>query len=298
MFISSKLKFMTAMLIFGSIGIFVRKIELSSAAIVHWRTLIGSVFLLLMLSLRKEAFDMNGVQKNRVGLIFAGVVLGGNWICLFEAYRYASVGIATMLYYCAPIAVYLLSPMLFRERLTMRKSLGMAAALAGMLVIQFAGSGMGGLSVGIIYGLLSALLYASLMIINKRIQGVGGLESTFIQLLVSFVVMTVYLLVTTGKLLALPVGRDIFLICIVGIIHTGIAFSLYISSMQRLSGSSISLLSYIDPASALLFAFAFLHERLTLVQLLGAVLIFGGTLFSQCQKSSSKSKALKESLTG
>jgi len=298
MFTSSKLKFMTAMLIFGSIGIFVRKIDLSSAAIVHWRTLIGSVFLLLMLSLRKESFDLDGVRKNRVGLILAGVVLGGNWICLFEAYRYASVGVATMLYYCAPIAVYLLSPLLFRERLTMRKSLGMAAALAGMLVIQFAGSGMGGLSVGIMYGLLSALLYASLMIINKRIQGVGGLESTFIQLLVSFVVMTVYLLATTGKLLALPVGRDIILICIVGIIHTGIAFSLYISSMQRLSGSSISLLSYIDPASALLFAFAFLHERLTWAQLLGAVLIFGGTLFSQYQKSSSKSKAIQESLTG
>jgi drug/metabolite transporter (DMT)-like permease len=68
--------------------------------------------------------------------------------------------------------------------------------------------------------------------------------------------------------------------------------------MQRLSGSSISLLSYIDPASALLFAFAFLHERLTWVQLLGAVLIFGGTLFSQYQKSSSKSKAIQESLTG
>jgi len=282
---SSKLTFIVAMLIFGSIGTFVKNINLPSAAIVHWRTIIGSLFLVLIFAFQKKRIDFRSVKKDLPALIIAGTVLGGNWVFLFEAYRYTSVGVATMLYYCAPIAVFFLSPIIFKDQFRVSQCFGIAAAITGMLIINFVGTDLGGFSIGIAYALMAALLYASLMIVNKFIRAVSGLESTLFQLVIAGIVLTIYIFITTGQLLYLPSGNDILLICIVGILHTGIAFSLYISSMQNLSGQNISLFSYIDPASALLFAFLFLDERLTWFQLLGAVLIFGGTLLSKTKKT-------------
>lgn len=286
---SSRLTFIVSMLIFGSIGTFVKNIDLPSAVIVHWRTIIGSLFLILVFALQKKSIDFCAVKKDLPALIIAGVVLGGNWVFLFEAYRYTSVGVATMLYYCAPIVVFFLSPILFKDQIRLSQAMGIAAALIGMLIINFVGTELGHFSIGMVYGLMAALLYASLMIVNKFIRAVSGLESTLFQLMIAGLVLTFYLLITTGKMLYLPSGDDILLIVIVGVLHTGIAFSLYVSSMQSLSGQNISLFSYIDPASALLFAFVFLGERLTWFQILGAVLIFGGTLLSKTKKQSRQS---------
>lgn len=283
---SSKLTFIIAMLIFGSIGTFVKSIHLPSVAIVHWRTIIGSLFLVVIFAVQKKSIDFRSVRKDLIALILAGIVLGGNWVFLFEAYRYTSVGVATMLYYCAPIVVFFLSPILFHDQFKVSQCIGIAVALIGMLVINFVGTDLGGFSIGIVYGLISALLYASLMIVNKFIRAVSGLESTLFQLMIAGIILTIYIFITTGQLLYLPSGNDILLICMVGILHTGIAFSMFISSMQSLSGQHISLFSYIDPASALLFAFIFLGERLTWPQMLGAILIFGGTLFSKTKKQS------------
>ncbi|HHX62520.1 MAG TPA: EamA family transporter, partial [Epulopiscium sp.] len=109
---SSKIKFVIAMLIFGSIGIFVKNIQLPSPAIVQWRTIIGSIFLFCIFIVRKKRIDRQGIKKNLIPLIIAGIVLGGGWAFLFEAYRHTTVGIATMAYYCAPIAVFILSPII------------------------------------------------------------------------------------------------------------------------------------------------------------------------------------------
>lgn len=283
----AKIKFILAMLIFGSIGVFVKNIELPSVAIVQWRTIIGSIFLLFIFIIQKHEMNRESIIKNLIPLILAGIVLGGNWAFMFEAFNYTSVGIVTVLYYCAPIVVFFISPILFKERIRYRQVIGIAAAIIGMVIINSVSSGGNdGLSLGILYALISALLYATLMIINKFIHDVDGIPSTFIQLFVAMIVMTMYILITTENIIYLPKGKDVLLITIVGILHTGIAFSMYISSIQKLTGQNISILSYIDPTSALIFAFVFLNETLTWYQILGAVLILGGTLFSQTKKSS------------
>ncbi|WP_206459300.1 DMT family transporter [Anaerovorax sp. IOR16] len=281
---TAKLKFVSAMLIFGSIGIFVKNINIPSAEIVQWRTIIGSIFLLLVFVIKKKPIDYTGVKRNWIPLIIAGIVLGGGWAFLFEAFQHTSVGVATMLYYCAPIIVFSLAPVIFKEKVTTQQVIGIAAAVIGMLIVNLVGTRVGEFSSGALYALIAALLYAALMIVNKYIHEVSGLESTFVQLIVAALIMTIYCFATTGKLLYLPAGKDILLISILGILHTGIAFSMYITAMKHLSGQNISLFSYIDPASALIFAFIFLEESLKWYQILGAILIFGGTLFSQMKK--------------
>ena len=281
---SSKVKFVMAMLIFGSIGIFVKNIKLPSPAIVQWRTIIGSIFLLLVFIVRKKKIDFQGIKANLPVLIIGGIVLGSGWAFLFEAYAHTTVGTATMVYYSAPIIVFFLSPLIFKEKVTIRQSVGIALAIFGMIIVNVLGAGGELFSIGIVYGLISALFYAAIMITNKFISGLSGVESTWVQLIIAAIVMTAYVFMTTGQIIHIPQGNDIWLVLGVGVLHTGIACNLYFSNMQRLPGQTIAILSYVDPASALLFALVFLGERLSVYQLVGAVLIFGGTIFSQTVK--------------
>lgn len=285
--IKAEFKIIIAMLIFGSIGIFVKLINLPSVEIVLLRTVIGSTFIGSILLFTKQALDFKAIKQNLKVLLIAGVVLGGNWMFLFEAYQYSSVGIATLIHYSAPALVFILSPIVLKEKLTSQKVIGIMATIIGMLIINgINGSGQG-ISLGIIYGIISASLYACIMILNKFIEDLSGLETTFIQLFIAGIVMAVYTFVTMRSSFIIPRGSDLIMVVIVGVVHTGIACYLYFSSMRELPGQTIAIMSYIDPASTLIFSAIFLQERLTLFQVFGALLILGGTAFSQLYKQSS-----------
>lgn len=277
----SQLKFISAMLIFGSIGLFVKAINIPSSGIVLMRAVIGSLFLFIILLLRKQPINTKSLLHNLPVLVLCGFVLGGGWVFLFEAYKYTTVSAATLIYYCAPIVVLLLSPILLKEQLTWSKAVGICAAIIGMTIVNGMGIGGSNPSLGLICGMVSALLYASLIILNKFIKDLSGLESTFAQLIVAAFVMTIYVLLKHEGIWAFNSAKEICMLLTLGIFHTGIACYLYFSSMQELSGQAIASLSYIDPVSALFFSAVFLNERLTMFQILGALLILGGTAFGQ-----------------
>lgn len=287
----SQLQFIIAMLIFGSIGLFVKAINMPSSVIVLMRTIIGSLFLALVILIRKQPINREAILNNLPVLVLAGVVLGTGWAFLFEAYRYTTVSAATLLYYCAPIVVFLLSPAIFKESLTWSKMLGIASAIIGMVIVNGLGIGGSNPYLGLICGIVSALLYAALMILNKFIKNLSGLESTLAQLIIAAFTMTFYVLLSHESKWSFSSRLEIFLLVTVGIVHTGIACYLYFSSMQKLPGQTIAVLSYIDPVSALFFSAIFLNERLTLFQILGALLILGGTAFSQLYQAKQNSRS-------
>lgn len=270
-----------AMLIFGSIGIFVQKIPLSSGEIVAIRTILGSLFLCVILILRKKKVDWIGVKKNLIILVISGMVMGLNWLFLFTAYQYSCVSMATLLYYFAPVLVLFLSPFLLKEKLTSSKIIGMIVAMIGMVLVNE--TQMNGLNsqIGFVYGILAAIFYAALILLNKRITNVPAVEKTFIQLLTSAIIMSVYAVFTHSGSWFLPQGTSLLALLLIGFVHTGIAYLLYISSISQLSGQTIALSSYIDPISALIFSALFLHEKLTVLQLLGAIFILGGSAFGE-----------------
>lgn len=270
-----------AMLIFGSVGIFVQAIPLRSSEIVAVRTILGSLFLCGVLVIQKRRPDWARVKKHLGMLLISGIVLGSNWMFLFSAYQYTSVSVATLLYYCAPVLVLFLSPILFREKLTWPKLAGMMVAVVGMVLVNGTQSGGTDPQRGLIYGLLAAVFYAGVILLNKRITDVPVVEKTFVQMLAAAVVMAAYAVFTHDGSWQLPGETECLALLTIGIVHTGIAYLLYISSMSELSGQTIALSSYIDPASALLFSAVFLKEQLTTVQLLGAACILGGSAFGE-----------------
>lgn len=285
------IKFIASMLIFGTNGLLVTNIFLSSAEIVLTRTFLGSLFLLTIVLIKKD-FSFKKLKSTVVTVMLAGLSLGAGWVFLFEAYKYASVSIGTLTYYCGPIIVMILSPFLFHERLTWNKIIAIITVAAGMLCITGINSVTGGISRGIICGAIAGLLYAVLIICNKFVKGINGIDSTLAQLMVAFLVILMYLFITQGGLSYIPKGRELVFLLILGVVNSGLACYLYFSSMQRLPGQTVALCCYIDPVCALIVSFLFLNERLTTIQMIGAILILGGTLFGELKLRSRNSHTL------
>ncbi len=277
-----KLKLTASMCIFGTIGLFVKFIPLPSSVIACVRGLTGALFLFLVCLLTKKKFDLESVRKNLLLLCISGGAIGINWILLFEAYRYTTVAVATLCYYMAPVFIIILSPLVLKEKMTAKKLLCIAVALFGMLLVSgVIREGVPSDLRGILLGLGAAAVYASIIFMNKKISGVPAFDKTIIQLLSAGVVVLPYCLVTVGpeELSAKPV--ELILLAAVGIIHTGVAYLLYFGSMSTINSQTIAILSYVDPALAVILSAAVLREKLDVFGIIGAVLIIGAALISE-----------------
>lgn len=275
-----------SMLIFGTLGVVRRYVPLSSAMLALCRGALGSVFLLLFVLVRGGKLKLPE-RKATLWLILTGAIMGLNWMLLFEAYNYTTVAAATMCYYMQPTIVILLSPLVFRERLSGRKLACAAAAIVGMLFVSGVLSGGTGQVRdirGIAFGLGAAALYATVIILNKKVVVEDIYAKTVIQLAGAALVMIPYVLLTEGVPELTLTAADIGMVLLVGIVHTGITYALYFGSMQRLKAQTVAVMSYIDPVFALLLSAAVLHESLTPLGIVGAVLIIGSAVISETAK--------------
>ena len=279
--------YVSAMLIFGTIGVFRRYIPLSSMLLAGTRGILGGLFLLGIIRLRKRGTAGKLPPRTLVRLAVTGAMIGGNWLLLFEAYNYTTVAVATLCYYMAPTIVVLLSPLVFRERLRGRKAVCAAVSVAGMVLISgvIGGGEQGSHPRGILLGLGAAVLYAGVVIMNKMIRDVDAYRRTDVQLLAAGLVMLPFLLRGGGGELT---ASAVVLLLIVGIVHTGIAYAMYFGSMPGLEVQTIAVLSYIDPVSALLFSAVLLGEPLSALNLAGAVLIIGSAVASEIRPARQK----------
>ncbi len=280
----AKFKIFASMFIFGTIGIFVRHIPLPSSIIALVRGVVGAAFLLAVLFLRKGRLDGKAVRKNLFWLLCSGAALGFNWILLFEAYRFTSVAVSTLCYYMAPILIIVLSPLLLREKLTRKKLVCVAVALCGMVFIS--GVLQTGIPSalelkGILFGLSAAVLYASVVLMNKQIHGLPAFDKTILQLGISSLILLPYCLMTVD-LSGLSVdAMGLAMLLLVGIIHTGLAYFLYFGAISHVSGQTAAMISYIDPVVAVLASVTILREPMNLWEIIGAVLILGAALCSE-----------------
>lgn len=281
--------FIASMVIFGTNGLLVANISLGSAEIVLMRTFLGSLFLLAVV-LVKRSFSFADLKADLVPATMGGAALGLNWVLLFSAYRSAGVGLSTLTYYCGPIIVLALSPVLFREKLTWNKLLAIAAVAVGMFCITGDIKPGSDVQTGILFGGGAALLYASLIVANKRVKRLSGLNCAMYELIVAFFVVLIYLLASNVKLPVIPAAEDIVWVLAIGLVNTGLAYYLYFSSLQKLPGQTVALVCYIDPLTALLVSGAFLGEKLLGVQISGAVLILGGACLGELKFKKTENK--------
>jgi len=279
----AKLKIIFAMVTFGTIGIFVRNIDLPSTVIALARGVVGTLFLLLVVFAKGQGVDKVAIKKNLKTLAVSGACIGFNWILLFEAYRYTTVATATLAYYMAPIFVMMASPFVLKERLSAIKILCVVMALTGMVLVSgVVQSGTEGVDfTGILCGVGAASLYATVILLNKFIKEISAYDMTIMQLGLAALVLSPYTLAVENFGALTPDTTSLLLLAVVGVIHTGFTYALYFSSIQSLKAQTVAIFSYIDPIVAIILSAVLLNESMDIYSIVGAVLVLGSTFVSE-----------------
>ncbi len=279
----SRLMMVSAMTIFGTIALFVKNISLASSEIALYRAVMATLLLGGFFLITGQKINFRAISKELPLLLLSGMAMGINWILLFEAYNYTTVSVATLSYYFAPVIVTAACPILFKEKMGIRQWVCFAMSTLGIALITGVGdlSGSNTHFIGILFGLGAAVLYAFVVLMNKFIKGVAGIQRTFLQFVAAVVILLPYVLLTGGITLNTLSGSGWGNLLIVGVVHSGLAYCLYFSALGDIPGQETAILSYIDPLVAVAVSFFVLGERLTLLQLTGGILILGFTLLNE-----------------
>lgn len=277
-----------SMTIFGTLGLFVRNIPVSSGELALYRAVLAAVLIAMYLLVTNQKIPIKNIRREIPLLLISGVAMGINWILLFEAYHYTTVSIATLSYYFAPAIVTAVCPFLFREKLTPKQVICFIMSTLGLVMITGIGDvGKGGTNlIGILFGLGATVFYATVILLNKFIKNVDGIHRTFLQFLSAIITLIPYVAATGGVTLGGMDSTGWVCLLIVGLIHTGVTYCMYFSSLKELPGQKAAILSYIDPLVAVLVSVLLLHESMTALQAVGGILILGFTLWNEISPKS------------
>lgn len=279
---SPRLMMIFSMVIFGTLGVFVRNIPVSSGELALYRAILAALLIAVYLGITKQKIPFANIKKEVPLLLASGVAMGINWIFLFQAYKYTTVSLATLSYYFAPVIVTVACPFLFTEKLTGKQIICFLMSTSGLVMITGIGKiGSNTDFIGILWGLGAAFFYAVVILLNKFIKGVEGIHRTFLQFLSAIVILIPYVAVTGGVTLGQLHTVGWINLLIVGLLHTGITYCLYFSALKELPGQKAAILSYIDPLVAVVISITVLGESMTVWQAVGGLLILGFTLWNE-----------------
>lgn len=290
LFKNSRVMLIVSMVIFGTLGPFVRNIPLASGELALYRAVMATLMIGGFLFITKQKIPFEKIKKQIPLLLLSGIAMSFNWILLFEAYKYTTVSVATLSYYFAPVLVTVICPVIFKEKMGIKQWLCFGMSTLGIALI----TGIGDLSQGsshlkgIAFGLGAAVLYATVILINKFIKGVDGIHRTFLQFIAAVITLVPYVFMTSGVNVVSLNGRSWAYLLVVGVVHTGITYCLYFSSLKDLPGQKAAILSYIDPLVAVLVSVVILGESMTLLQIVGGALILGFTLWNEISLNKNK----------
>ncbi len=273
-------EYIVSLLLFGLNGVVATQINLPSYRIVLLRTMTGRIFLFLLFCLSGRTCTFYRYKKDALFIIISGIAMGLSWICLYKAYDLAGVGVSTLLYYCGTVIVILLSPILFKENLIAWKTVGFVAVVCGISLIS--GLGYDTINVlGVLYGGISAVMYAAMVCFNKKAEHIIGIENALLQLVAGFLTVAVFTGIRDGGYSIGVASSDRMWILILGVVNTGIGCGLYFSSINDLPAQTVAVCGCLEPLSAVVFSSLFLHETMTGIQIVGAVLIVLGVIVAE-----------------
>ena len=281
---SAYIRYILALLLFGSNGIIASYITLSSTEIVLYRTFIGSLLLLFLFLVTKNHWTFYKSKKHFGYLSLSGMAMGLSWMFLYEAYNQIGVSISSLLYYCGPVIVMALAPIIFKEKFTKQKLIGFLAVLIGIFLVNGNLVAIDNNFFGILCSIMSAIMYSFMVIFNKKATKISGLENSLLQLAISCVTVAIFILFKGGFSFYIP-QSSIFPLLFLGLVNTGIGCYMYFSKLDKLPVQSVSILGYIEPLSAVIMSVIILNETMSSMQIIGAVLVLGGAVFAEFCKT-------------
>ena len=281
---SATIRLAASEVIFGTLGLFVRLIPLTPTALAASRGILGALVLLVYLRLSGKTLQLPRKVRTLAVLLASGICLTLNWALLFKAYGLTTLATAELAYEMAPVMVMAASPFVLDEHLTTTRKVCLCLALAGIVAVSGVlepGATVGVTLQGVAFGLGAACFYAAVMVLNQLLGDVDPLTKTTVQLGVAGLALLPQVLLA-GDVGWQALGFQAWvMLAIVCVVHTGVAFILWFSSLHNLSAQKVAIFNYIDPAVALLVSALVFGERMTPLAMVGAVLILGSTLVSE-----------------
>lgn len=280
----SLISLIASMTIFGTIGIFRNYIPFPSAFLAMSRGFIGAAFILLFLLVSKKGINFSAIKSNAWLLVITGAFIGINWILLFESYKHTTVAVATLCYYMAPLFVTVASAFFYKEKFTAKKAVCIIAAICGMILVS--GVAEGTLPetselIGILLGLGAAVFYASVTLLSRKVKDISSFDMTLVQLFTAAAVVMPYSLCFEDINFEKADAVAIWFVLIVGILHTGIAYVMYFTSVKNLESSKVAIFSYLDPIIAIILSALILNEKMSVASGIGAALILVSAFASE-----------------
>lgn len=289
--VKSKSLLASAFMIWGSIGVFVEMIPLNSGVVAFDRSIVGMLFLLIVKLCMRSKIEFSSMKNSFWLLCVNGALLGLNWILLFEAYKYTSVATSTICYNLGPMIVVLLSPIVFKEKLGITKIICVFVSVFGIVCVSgvFDTKGAGADDfIGVLLGVSAAVVYAITVIINKRLDKINPVDKAITQFASSTVVMFVYCLFVTSADELVFGTKTILLLITVGVVHTGVAYTLYFKSMHNVTSQNIAIFAYIDPVVAVVLSATVLNEGIDVFVIIGALCVIASAVISELYDNKQK----------
>lgn len=266
-----------AAVLYGLMGIFIKLIkDMPLGSIIFYRMLFGFAAITFYLASCRSLDEIKLKQEKKY-LLLMGIFEAGAIFSYFISVRYTTVSIAVLLLYTAPVYVTILSPLILKEYITRRSLLALALSVTGMfMVIRPDASNPAGMNmIGMIMGLVSGILYALMIITSRYLRDYySGTAQAAWSIIINLVVFSPYLAATPGGVLL----EDLYLLVLFGLVPTALGSILYLNGLRHIRAQSASIISLLEPVSAVIFAFLILNEPLSFTIMLGGALILFGAL--------------------
>lgn len=278
---TERMKYITSVFLYGTAGMFLRQVSLPSEIVAMCNGLLGTLVILTYMRMKRKPFHREAIRRNAGLLLASGALLGLNWVFLYAAYVTTTVAIASLCNYTAPLIVVLLAPLVLKEKQNAKKLFCVLLAFLGILMVSGVFTGADTNLTGVLYGLLAAVSFAAFVFCNRKMEQMPALERAVIQLFVSAMTILPYVLYKNLGQEIRPDTPSLLVILVMGTLHTGIAYCLYFSGMEKLPIQTVAILGYLEPVTAVFCSAVFLREPMSIAGWAGAALVILAAVLSE-----------------
>jgi drug/metabolite transporter (DMT)-like permease len=266
-----------AAVLFGSSGMFVKMIQADGLDSISLLTVqyMFAVVIMFSYALIRNKRVLAVSRKSLADLAVMGVIGStGMTVCYYMAFEYLPVAVVTMLLYTYPVIVFIYTFIFEKGSMNVQKTVAIAMAfVGGILALNLAGGNLSYPAIGIILGLMSALFYAFMNIFSeKRLESVDSLAINAYTTLFSLITLCIYRFPSyffRGEVNPESI-KYIVLLAVLGEI---LPLTLLYAAIKHIGALKVSVISNIEIPTAIMLAYLFLYEKITLSQLAGSMLI-------------------------
>lgn len=265
-----------AVLLFGIGGSFGKLITLPSTITVLGRVIFSSLFLFIILKLKKEKISLNN-GSHYFSMIIMGIILAVHWTTFYQSVKMSTVAIALLTFSTFPMFITFIEPYFFKEKLQISDVITALITFIGILFVIPKFEFSNNTTIGAILGIISGFTYAILSILNRKfIKEYSGPLIAFYEQTVSIVVLMPFYFISKPYISM----NNLVLTILLGVVFTGIAHTLFIMGLKNIKTQTAGIIGSLEPLYGIICAILLVNEIPTSKVLIGGIFILGAVIYS------------------